>query len=173
MLSLLRKSLSGESNDNNDKSDSPQPKEQQEKNAKRHRSGGNDTKMQGNGKLKKSKITRQAHHTSSSDLEESDCSDDLNDQNDQNADTTKSASGESDTKSEVVPKLPAGMPDWGIQLLAILQKELHNVSQSIIKVEEDSKKMTKSIKQIEKKLNKVEVRNKSLAIENVQLKEKL
>ena len=159
MLSLLRKSLSGESQDSKlnknqeaDTEDSSSETEQSQpevRKSKRSRSG--DTSNQQTSTKKKKKLAK--------DKRVSDCSPEH-----------MSSAPEEDTN---LPKLQNETSDWGIKLLEIIQGEFKSVKESIGSVESTGKKNSKDLRSVEKKLSRVENRNKALELENSQLKEKL
>ena len=72
-----------------------------------------------------------------------------------------------------VDKLPMEMPEWGIRLFELIQKEFWNVTKAVGSAEKAARKNSKSIEKIEKRLAGVELRNKELENENLDLKEQL
>ena len=70
-------------------------------------------------------------------------------------------------------RLPTEMLEWGIKLFELIQKEFKSVANSVGTVERSVKKNSKSIDKIEKKLAGVELWNKELETENINLKERL
>ena len=179
MFNILCK-LSGKSHENHDVAEDSPPIEvnhsaalpqrsAERKKAKQHRSrassGDGDAVPDKEQKRKKFVKQKQADISSTNPVKEEGKLIDSEDE---------STSNDCDTSTvESSVKLPPETPDWGIKLLEIIQNEFRNVSKSISAVEKDSQKNSKTIKDMEKKLAKVELRNKSLEDENVNLKEKL
>ena len=182
MFSILRKSLSGssqevcedaqdpaypdalsysdESNDSTAKS-SAKKGQQDSKTPKRNRSGGGDgTDGKVQSSSKKKKLAREQPISESED-------DDDDEQITCHDDVPNKTKNPSSRKPEALPNLPSDTPDWGLRLLEIMQ----SVANTVTKVQSDSKGISKSVKDIECKLSKVEEKNRSLEKENVNPKE--
>ena len=146
------------------------------KKGKRARSGDTSPSILSTGAHKKKKLVKSKSHVmSSSNL--SDTEDEEEDLENTELDSEiiqHDGDGEIDTKSNSArPSLPAETPDWRIKLLEIMQLEFKNVTESIKTVDSGRLHNTWSIKKVEKRLAKVELKNKTLESENIQLKEKL
>ena len=155
MLSILRKSLSGESKESKesvsskDLSDDDITDEVKQKTVKRNRSG-DSLSASGSDKTgehikKRSKLARSLA---------------------KNADS-------SDSDVSVTAGLPEDTPEWGLRLLELFQAQFDTMSGNLKIVDDRSSTNEKSIQQLEKKFDRVEQENKQLVDENVQLKEKL
>ena len=163
MLSLLRKSLSGENQHNAEENAESAQLKTEPKNVKRTRSKSEEEAHQdavevGN-KQKNSKISKQKRVSRDSQSSQSSAS---------------SFSSLNKSESEPVPVgLPDGTPEWGTKLLEIIQGEFRNLNSKIGGVEDSTKSNSKSIKQMENKLARVEKHNAALLSENNDLKERL
>ena len=197
MLNLLHKSLSEESHssqqsqqrsqDNDPDADSPYPSSltantntsREDKKGKRVRSGDQQSKIKKRKKLTKDKrFDDSADNSAASPTrEEGELTDTADESENKCQDGVKSSSSDvqsSDAKSDTeTMSLPPEMPEWGIKLLEIIQKEFRSMNVSISNVEETAGNNSRNMKRMERKLAKVEECNKSLVNENVQLKEKL
>ena len=154
MLSLLWKSLSGESTegiDTNTASSSTQ------KAGKRNHSGDSHGNVdQPSNSQKKKKFIKDEH------IDE--------DEEFSDGDHVDATSHQTPLKA---PSLPAETPNWGIKLLEIIQGQFKSVCKQISSVETKTNKTSKDIKQMEKRLAWVEDQNCFLENENKDLKEKL
>ena len=172
MFSMLRKSLSGDSNASNASHEESAglnsntvdeitplatPSSSTAKKGKRHRSGDNKNVSPGSSSTNsrnKSKVSKQqCLESTPSEFDSSD------------SEITK----ESQTSSE----LPEETPVWGLKLLEVLQRQFMVMNKRVGVIENKEKENCKSIKKLEKKLANVESKNNVLRNENSQLKEHL
>ena len=173
MFSMLRKSLSGESNENdNNKKGRGVSKEEEDdvhpslcsadasdgvspnpsKASKRNRSL---EQSMTEGEIKKSQKRKRLV---------------------KNKTPLKSDGGDSDYEPECnkeEAKLPAETPEWGLKMLEIIQGEFRNFTAKVDGIEKTDRSTAKTVDSLERKLNKVEQKNKTLESENLQLREKL
>ena len=194
VFGMLKRSFSGENKDSSPtKSElagtrdtlesatdltSPQsPKAQQRhksRKGKRYRSGDSYQVVADRENLSKKKKLQRMDNTSSrpSLLSNGDDEDYLS------SDTTESDSGDEEDQSAVdlshsKVKIPDETPEWGTKLFEFIEMKFEGVNQKINHIERSSKKNSSSVKKMTKKLESVELRNKALVAENLDLKEHL
>ena len=168
MFSVLRK-LSGESTKSQDCADENEG-DLNNSRMKRHRSGASPTEPVATQKRKKFECAPASHSIRMVDsIEEGE----LVEPGENILGDASLGSNSTAVNLDADIKLPPETPDWGIQLLKIIQMEFRNVTKSVGEIDLSNQSNTASIKEMEQKLEKVETHNKSLENENINLCEKL
>ena len=153
MISLLRKSLSGEktekpSTENTvvEKSKEDETAEKwEQKQAKRHLSGeASPGHTYGANAQKRKRLAR-----------------------------SRATASEGAIPESPITELPEGTPEWGVKLLEIMQNEFRAVSLKVDATDLTAEENKRDIETMERKLTMVEAMNKNLVKENIELKEKL
>ena len=168
MFSILRKSLSGESQASQPSTD--ELESNQASGIDSSSNGGSDSRSLGK-QLKRNRSGDLSQNVSSA-SEQAPVQKKKRLSHSKN--TTASALQSLEKEEEVnLGSLPPETPQWGMRLLEIIPTEFSSVNTSISMVEEENKGHSTQIAAIETRLNAVKECNKVLENENNELKEKL
>ena len=176
VFNMLRRTLSGESERKqgdvdsshesptsmkpSDSVESTESNGQKIKQSKRYRSGDppSDVSMsrQKRKKLSKTRVVQNESSVGSND-----------------EDLQSSTESDGSFKLGQADELPEGTPDWGVKLLEIIQKDLKAITKHVSTVEKTGETTKCDVRKLEDRLEKVELQNRELAEENINLKERL